>query len=93
MVQVTISNFWLDIDFDVEILKRMSVGALRGLQTYVIFLDFADRFGYFAKQKTPFLRYLRTNRNIKERVNAINFAEKLESVYFDRSCQNGALNI
>ena len=27
MVQVAISNFWLDIDFDVEVLKRMSVGA------------------------------------------------------------------
>ena len=31
MVQATISNFWLDIDFDVEILKRMSVGAFSNI--------------------------------------------------------------
>ena len=32
-------------------------------------------------------------KDVKERVNAINFAGELESVYFDRSCQNGAFNI
>ena len=37
--------------------------------------------------------YLRTYSNVKERVNAINFARELESVYFDKSCQNGAFNI
>ena len=30
--------------------------------------------------------------NVKEGVNAINFARESESVYFDRSCQNGAFN-
>ena len=33
------------------------------------------------------------NKNVKERVNAINIARELESVYFDRSRQNGAFNI
>ena len=32
-------------------------------------------------------------KDVKERVNAINFAGELKSVYFDRSCQNGAFNI
>ena len=31
--------------------------------------------------------------DVKERVNAISFARELESVCFDRSCQNGAFNI
>ena len=31
--------------------------------------------------------------DVKERVNAINFARELESMCFDRSCQNGAFNI
>ena len=31
---------------------------------------------------------IRKEKNVKERVNAINFARELESVYFDRSCQN-----
>ena len=30
------------------------------------------------------------NKNVKEMVNALNIAEKLESDCFDRSCQNGA---
>ena len=36
---------------------------------------------------------IRKEKNVKERVNAINFARELESVYFDKSCQNGAFNI
>ena len=31
--------------------------------------------------------------NIKERANALNFAEELESLYFDRSYQNGAFTV
>ena len=34
-----------------------------------------------------------TYRDIKERVNAINFAEELESMYFDGPCQNGAFDV
>ena len=30
------------------------------------------------------------HKNLKERVNALNFAKELESVCFDRSYQNGA---
>ena len=30
------------------------------------------------------------HRNVKERVNFINFERKLEIVYFDESCQNKA---
>ena len=32
-----------------------------------------------------------TEINVKERVNFINLKRKLESVYFDRSCQNRAI--
>ena len=38
-------------------------------------------------------RYLRTYKNEKQGVNAINFVWKLESVYFDRSWQNRAFDI
>ena len=31
--------------------------------------------------------------SIKERVNGLNFAEELDSLYFDMSCQNGAFNV
>ena len=37
--------------------------------------------------------YLCTNKNVKEKVNAINFAWELEGVHFDRSFQNGVFNI
>ena len=37
--------------------------------------------------------YLCINKNIKERVNFINFVPEFESVYFDRSCQKRAFNI
>ena len=47
----------------------------------------------YAMDVQPYKSYLRTYKNVKERVNAMNFTRELESVYFDRSCQNGAFNI
>ena len=70
--------------------------------SYVLFEGFDSLKGsYFAEEKifkrVSFFQvqdvYLRTYKNAKERVNALNFAVELESVYFDRPCQNVAFYV